>query len=59
MQTHGVSCLVKFGEVIAIVQDEVVNAIKLAIDGGYELTPTEYFIAGNAVEVIDGPFERC
>jgi len=55
LQTHGVSSLVKFGEEIAIVQDEVVNAIKLAIDGGYKLTPTEYFIAGNSVEVIDGP----
>ena len=55
LQTNGVSSLVKFGEVIAIVQDEVVHAIKLAIDGGYQLTPTEYFIAGNAVEVIEGP----
>jgi transcription antitermination factor NusG len=55
LQTHGVSSLVKFGEEIAIVQDEVVNAIKLAIDGGYKLTPTEYFITGNSVEVIDGP----
>ena len=55
LQTNGVSSLVKFGEVIAIVQDEVVNAIKLAIDGGYQLTPAEYFIAGNAVEVIEGP----
>jgi transcription antitermination factor NusG len=55
LQTNGVSSLVKFGEEIAIVQDEVVNAIKLAIDGGYQLTPAEYFIAGNAVEVIEGP----
>ena len=55
LQTNGVSSLVKFGGEIAIVQDEVVNAIKLAIDGGYQLTPAEYFIAGNAVEVIEGP----
>ena len=55
LQTNGVNSLVKFGEEIAIVQDEVVNAIKLAIDGGYQLTPAEYFIAGNAVEVIEGP----
>ena len=55
LQTHGVNSLVKFGDEIAIVQDEVVNAIKLAIDGGYQLTPAEYFIAGNAVEVIEGP----
>jgi len=55
LQTNGVSSLVKFGEEIAIVRDEVVNAIKLAIDGGYQLTPAEYFIAGNAVEVIEGP----
>ena len=55
LQTNGVSSLVKFGEEIAIVRDDVVNAIKLAIDGGYQLTPAEYFIAGNAVEVIEGP----
>lgn len=55
LQTHGVSSLVKFGEEIAIVQDEVITAIKLAIDGGYLLTPAEYFSAGNAVEVIEGP----
>ena len=55
LQTNGISSLVKFGEEIAIVQDEVVNAIKLAINGGYQLTPAEYFIAGNAVEVIEGP----
>ena len=55
LQTHGVSSLVKFGEEIAIVQNEVINAIKLALDGGYQLTPTEYFIAGNEVEVIEGP----
>ena len=55
LQTHGVSSLVKFGEEIAIVQDEVINAIRLAIDGGYQLRPAEYFIAGNAVEVIEGP----
>ena len=55
LQTQGVSSLVKFGEEIAIVQDEVINAIKLAIDGGYKLTPAEYFIAGSEVEVIEGP----
>jgi len=55
LQTNGVSSLVKFGEEIAIVQDEVINAIRLAIDGGYQLAPAEYFIAGNAVEVIEGP----
>jgi len=55
LQTNGVSSLVKFGEEIAIVQDEVINAIRLAIDGGYQLVPAEYFIAGNAVEVIEGP----
>ena len=55
LQTHGVSSLVKFGEEIAIVQDEVITAIKLAIDGGYQLAPAEYFSAGNPVEVIEGP----
>ena len=57
LQTHGVSSLVKFGEEIAIVQDKIIKTIKLAIDGGYQLTPTEYFIAGNEVEVIEGPMK--
>jgi len=55
LQTHGVSSLVRFGEEIATVQDEVINAVKLAIDGGYQLAPAGYFIAGNRVEVIEGP----
>ena len=57
LQTHGVSSLVKFGDEIAIVQDNIIKTIKLAIDGGYQLTPTEYFIAGNEVEVIEGPMK--
>ena len=57
LQTHGVSSLVKFGEEIAIVQENIIKTIKLAIDGGYQLTPTEYFIAGNEVEVIEGPMK--
>ena len=38
-------------------QDDVIKAMRLAIEGGYELEPTEYFVEGNLVEVIAGPMK--
>ena len=57
LQTQGVNTIIKFGEKIAIVQDDVIKAMRLAIDGGYQLEPTEYFVEGNLVEVIAGPMK--
>ena len=57
MQTHGVSTIVKFGDEVAVVQESVVTSIRLALEGGYELEPTEYFINGDEVEVIEGPMK--
>lgn len=57
LQTQGVNTVIKFGEKIAIVQDDVIKAMRLAIDGGYQLEPTEYFVEGNLVEVIAGPMK--
>ena len=57
LQTQGVNTVIKFGEKIAIVQDDVIKAMRLAIDGGYQLEPAEYFVEGNLVEVIAGPMK--
>ena len=57
MNTHGVNTIVKFGDKVITVDDKVVNSIKLALEGGYELHPMKYFIIGDQVEVIDGPMK--
>ena len=57
LQTQGVNTIVKFGKQIAIVQNSVIKAIRLAMEGGCQLEPVEYFVAGNRVEVIAGPMK--
>ena len=57
MNTHGVNTIVKFGDKVITVEDKVVNSIKLALEGGYELHPMKYFTIGDQVEVIDGPMK--
>ena len=36
-------------------QNSVIQAIRLAMEGGYQLEPVEYFVEGNRVEVVAGP----
>ncbi|MBU78298.1 MAG: UpxY family transcription antiterminator [Candidatus Marinimicrobia bacterium] len=57
LETYGVSTVIKFGGEVAVVQESVVKSIRLALEGGYELEPTEYFIKGDKVEVIAGPMK--
>ena len=57
LQTQGVNTIVKFGKQIAIVQNSVIKAIRLAMEGGYQLEPVEYFLEGNRVEVVAGPMK--
>ena len=57
LETYGVSTVIKFGGEVAVVQESVVKSIRLALEGGYELEPTEYFIKGDKVEVIEGPMK--
>ena len=47
----------KFNGTVATVQESVVNSIRWALEGGYELEPTEYFFQGDEVEVIEGPMK--
>ncbi len=57
LQTHGVSTIVRFNGNIAVIGNEVIDAIRMALEGGYELEPTEYFTVGDKVEAIEGPMK--
>ena len=57
LQTHGVSTIVRFNGNIAVIGNEVIDAIRMALEGGYELEPTEYFTVGDDVKVIEGPMK--
>ena len=57
LQTLGVVKVIKFGEEVAVVRNESIEAIKLMIEGGYNPEPLNYFIKGDPVEVKDGPLK--
>ena len=57
LQTSGVVKIIKFGEEVAVVRNESIEAIKLMIEGGYNPEPLNYFIKGDPVEVKDGPLK--
>ena len=57
LQTPGVVKVIKFGEEVAVVRNESIEAIKLMIEGGYNPEPLNYFIKGDPVEVKDGPLK--
>ena len=57
LNTHGVSTIVKFGDTVITIDDKVVNSIKLALKGEYDLHPMKYFTIGDRVSVIDGPMK--
>ena len=57
LQTPGVVKVIKFGEEVAVVRNESIEAIKLMIEGGYNPEPLNYFIQGDPVEVKDGPLK--
>ena len=57
LQTPGVVKVIKFGEKVAVVRNESIEAIKLMIEGGYNPEPLNYFIKGDPVEVKDGPLK--
>ena len=57
LQTPSVVKVIKFGEEVAVVCNESIEAIKLMIEGGYNPEPLNYFIQGDPVEVNDGPLK--
>ena len=57
VQTYGVVKIIKFGEKIGIVKNEIINSIRLMIEGGYKPEPLDYFIKGDPVIVKEGPLK--
>jgi transcription antitermination factor NusG len=58
LNAHGVNTIVKFGDKIVTIDDDVINSIKLALEGGYDLLPMKYYFSvGDQVKVIGGPME--
>jgi len=57
LNTPGLISIVKFGNSIAVIQDKIINAIKLMIEGGFTPKPLDFFICGDSVEVINGPLK--
>ena len=57
LNTRGVSTIVKFGNRVMTIDEKVVNSIRLALEGEYDLHPIKYFTIGDRVSVIDGPMK--
>jgi len=57
LKTSSVVKIVKFGKDTAIVDNSIIKAIKLMINGGYIPQSTDYFIKGDPVKVIEGPLK--
>ena len=46
LKTPGIVKIVKFGNEVATIDQDSINAIKLMIEGGYSPESTDYFIKG-------------
>jgi len=57
LQTPGIVKVVRFGEKIATLSEKSIEHIRLMIEGGYNPTPTDYFIKGEPVFVKEGPLK--
>ena len=57
LKTPGIVKIVKFGNEVATIDQDSINAIKLMIEGGYSPESTDYFIKGDLAEVVDGPLK--
>jgi len=57
LQTPGIVKVVRFGEKIATLSEKSIEHIRLMTEGGYNPTPTDYFIKGEPVFVKEGPLK--
>ena len=57
LQAMGVHHIIKFQGNISIIPDEIIQNIKIMIDGGFTLEQVEYFVKGDEVIVVDGPLK--
>ena len=56
-KTPGIVKIIRFGNDIATIDNNSINAIKLMIEGGYNPKSTDYFIKGDLAQVTDGPLK--
>lgn len=54
---NGIVRIVKFGNEIAIVNDNIIEIMKKMIKGGYIPKSESYFLKGEFVKVVDGPLK--
>ena len=47
IQNPGVLKIVRFGDKIAVIQNNIINALRLMIDGGYRPKTTDHFLKGD------------
>ena len=57
VQSYGVVKIIKFGEKVGIVQNEIIDSIRLMIEGGYKPEPLDYFIEDDPVIVKERPLK--
>jgi len=57
IKTYGVVKIIKFGKEVAVIQDSVIEAIKVMLNGEYSPEPLDYFLKGDPVIVKDGPLK--
>ncbi|MEE8436889.1 MAG: UpxY family transcription antiterminator [Candidatus Neomarinimicrobiota bacterium] len=57
LQTRGVSTIIRFHGKIAVIENQVMKTIKMAIEGGIEFGAADYFSVGDTVEVLGGPLK--
>jgi transcriptional antiterminator RfaH len=54
LQTRGVNHIVKFQNKIAVIPDAQITNLRKMIEGGFDPSPSDYFVIGDEVEVIGG-----
>ena len=57
LKTPGIVKMVKFGDKPSPVLETTINSLRLMIEGGFNPQPTDYFIKGDPVIIIEGPLK--
>ncbi|NQV36557.1 MAG: UpxY family transcription antiterminator [Candidatus Marinimicrobia bacterium] len=58
LETQGVHHIIKFQNKIAVIPEMQIKAIQQMLEGGFEPTNTDYFVIGDAVEIVGGPMNK-
>ena len=57
IKTPGIVKVIKFGNDIATISQNNIDAIRSMLEGGYNPVPTDYFIKGDPVLIKEGPLK--